>query len=947
MMRIYLTSLHGKAINSILLLLIIFCIPNKSIGNIEKYDSLLKVYNTSPIDSIKIDALLKIAYSIESDSAVYDLNSNAGTYVQMANQLVNDSVSIDKLARIIDRYGVIFRNNGNYLSALNFHNLAQEIANRIDNKNINSIISNNIGVVYRRLDDYQRAIEYHIKALELAEETRNIKSQAIAINSIGNIQMLIGNLDESLENFKQSLILEQKLENLLGIAINLNNIGNVYSMKKDYSKALEYFNLSLDVNKEIKSQKGIAICYTDIGSVYEYQGNNSRALSFYLDALVINKVIDDKHGLAFSYLQVGELYAELGRYDKALEYLEPGLEIALKIGAKAFITDGYAALYRVNRARSNFEDAFNYLELSHQYHDSILNINIRKDIARLQIQYESERKENQIELLERNAAISELDDKRENVLLLLILSALIIAIGTVIFLSYYLINRNKTNRLLLEQNKRIEKAKKELDHYSKQLLIAKQEAEKNSRVKSEFLANMSHEIRTPLNSVIGFADILVSSVKDQAHLSKLNIIKSSGRTLLTLINDILDLSKIEAGKFIIDYEPINPEYIFEDVIQIFSHRAFEKNIDLAVQMSDFMPIAVLFNELRLRQILFNLVGNALKFTKDGSILVEAIIDKHESDNLIDLTIKVSDTGIGINKNEIENIFEPFHQSDSNFIEHGTGLGLTITKRLVEMMKGTIDLSSEVGKGTTFTVKFPSIQVIEADQDMIEYKVPEIEMVDVAKVLILSNDPDRCIVFSQLDADNSEKEIVSNLNDAKNSIKEKNVVIICSYTIEKAVNAIKVLRQCETIHKLNFIVISNDMVIDDFSDDKYIYWIKESVSNSNLVRTLNSILNNVTKEDKLDSYFKEFLLVKGSNQFINELNIIFEEQFLKSKETKMSSYILSFTNELQNFANRYNLAGLLKFCDDLNISANHFEIDDVEKLLSMFESNYRSKVEYDN
>ena len=245
------------------------------------------------------------------------------------------------------------------------------------------------------------------------------------------------------------------------------------------------------------------------------------------------------------------------------------------------------------------------------------------DIARLQIKFESERKENQIALLQQNAKISELEINRQRNINWLIFSAFIIALGFVISLLYYLNTKNKTNKLLLEKNRLIEKTKSDLDSYSKQLLLAKHEAENISKAKGEFLANMSHEIRTPLNSIIGFTELLSISENNPKQLNHINIIKSSSKSLLLIINDILDLSKLEAGKFRINYENTNIELIIDNVVQMFLHDASEKNIELIATIQNKFPHNILFNELRLRQILTKNDGKPISFSNKGSITIEA------------------------------------------------------------------------------------------------------------------------------------------------------------------------------------------------------------------------------------------------------------------------------------------------------------------------------------
>jgi len=672
-------------------------------------DSIYSLYEISVSDSSKASLLVVLAADMETNNVDLFKNKSVDDYLQLANLLSSDSLLNYNLVFQINEIATSFRNNSNYLSALKFHNSAKQFSQAYNNFDQQSIIHNNIGVVYRRLDEYQTAIENHIQALTLAEQSGNLLSQAVAINSIGNIQMLIGNYNEALIYFKQSLLIEQKQNNVLGIAINFNNIGNVYMQKQDLNKALEYYNLSLDLNRELNSKKGIAICYNDIGNIYAKRGDYTKALKIYLEAFDINVTLNNKHGIAYSYLKVGEVYTDLQQYNDALEYLLPGLDIAIEIGVKSFIMKIYKSLYIINRANKNYEDAFNYLILSDKYSDSITNINVKKDIARLQIKFESERKENQIAFLEQNAIISAFDIKRQKFISWLTLGAFVIALGFIVSLLFYLTNRNKTNKLLVHQNNIISNAKTELDSYSKQLLAAKQEAEKNNKAKSEFLANMSHEIRTPLNAIIGFTELLSNSVVDAKNREHVKIIKSSSRTLLTIINDILDLSKIEAGKYTVDYENTNIELIVQEVVQMFSYRAHQKNIKIITNVKNELATTILFSPIKLRQILFNLVGNAIKFTKTGSITINAVVTV--KNNVAELLFTVKDTGIGIKKSEFANVFDSFTQLNANNAYKGTGLGLAITKRIVDMMNGTINVESVFGEGTKFSMIFPNVKIV--------------------------------------------------------------------------------------------------------------------------------------------------------------------------------------------------------------------------------------------
>ncbi|MEE4355129.1 MAG: ATP-binding protein [Desulfococcaceae bacterium] len=238
------------------------------------------------------------------------------------------------------------------------------------------------------------------------------------------------------------------------------------------------------------------------------------------------------------------------------------------------------------------------------------------------------------------------------------------------------------------------------------LLQAKEEAEAANRAKSEFLANMSHEIRTPMNAVLGFTELLYANIQDEKHRAWLDSIRSSGKGLLSLINDILDLSKIEARKMDLQYEPVSLAAVFREIEDIFSLKIKNKKLDFMIEIDPDIPESLLLDEVRLRQVIFNLIGNAVKFTQEGYIKLSARkLPKSDGEGSIDLMMCVEDTGIGILPGSQEKIFEAFRQQDGQSTKKygGTGLGLTITRRLMEMMGGSISVQSKVGKGSTFTI----------------------------------------------------------------------------------------------------------------------------------------------------------------------------------------------------------------------------------------------------
>ncbi|MCB1193925.1 MAG: PAS domain-containing protein [Leptospiraceae bacterium] len=483
-----------------------------------------------------------------------------------------------------------------------------------------------------------------------------------------------------------------------------------------------------------------------------------------------------------------------------------------------------------------------------------------------------------------------------------------------------------------------------------ELVSERKKAEKANNAKSAFLANMSHEIRTPMNAIIGYSEILSGFLQDSSQKKYVDSIKSSSKLLLSLINDILDLSKIEAGNLEIKREPVNLLSLLEEISSLFLPLVKNKELNLIKNFPDEILYYFMLDELRVRQILLNLMGNAIKFTKNGYISLQVELNNIQG-NQADIVLKVKDTGIGISDADVPKIFNAFQQSEDTKTAKdygGTGLGLAITKKLIEMMNGTIRVESEINKGSEFIVEWKYVEIFEKKNQNISFTIekPENIVFEKSKILVVDDVLDnRDIIRYLLRGYEIEVTDAQNGNEGIKKAKEELPDLILMDLRMPSMDGFEAagkIREDEVTKNIPMIAYTASVFNIDSENMKWMFdnILFKPIQKVDLVNLIKKYLKySISDVDELHTKIhidKEMML-----PLLKKMEADLFPLYEAFKSTPSLRKARDFANMYNEISSGINLEIIKKYADELEDAIRSFDVESINVLIKDIQNLYKT------
>jgi signal transduction histidine kinase/CheY-like chemotaxis protein len=489
--------------------------------------------------------------------------------------------------------------------------------------------------------------------------------------------------------------------------------------------------------------------------------------------------------------------------------------------------------------------------------------------------------------------------------------------------------------------------------HERELTEAKLHAEHSNQEKTVFLANMSHEIRTPMNAILGFSELLQNDLHDSKHRQYLQTIRASAGSLLLLINDILDMSKIEAGAMSLHPEPTDLREICDFLHTLFSEPAAKKGLKLACHVVENMPHALLLDRIRLRQILINLVGNAVKFTDTGSIEVRVAWEKQQTSSHVTLIIEVQDTGVGIPQDKLDAIFKPFVQAGAHREKEkqGTGLGLSIVKRLTEIMGGTVTVASVPEQGSAFHLRFPNVPISArlptSEKPSLAGEVNFNEL-RPASLLVVDDNETNCRLIAEIFAGSHHRLFFgSSGEEAVAKARELKPDILLLDVRMPGMNGDEALTEIRKIPGLEFLPViavtaSNLMREENSLKERFSGYVRKPFSKRELFDELADFVPQHSKtnsSEKADGSGQvknnSAVFAPAPKELVSQLRALIVEPWPSIRDSVAVNESKIFAQGLEGLGQRWQCEPLVQYAQKLFHDTENYAVTDLEKHLGEF------------